>query len=602
MKKILYFIFLLSLFVCGFEAKAQFYIFDNCSGTNPQFFFDGGAGYESGWLRLTHDQADRRGWVLLNPDFPSSMGATIEFEFKIWSNQNNKADGFCVFLIDATPGAPAFSIGGVGGFLGFSPPNASSAGATPTYLGVGIDGAAGNFSKRYGWLTGTSNEVKNAIAIRTGSMQPAGLKYHYLTGTAEGLGNGTVMAAANTSSRPADDSYFRKIRIIFEPKGAGINIKVFIKTTINGSFSQVLNYDYTNGAHFVPPPQRMRIGFAGTTGSWYARHEVDNILIRTPGILQVFKSMPECPKLNETAEIKTTVSCFTTTAQEIEVRDTLPLGYSYNTTPVLSGDGSFVISPVGSTIAADNRRVYTYKVSVNPFKSVTVTYDGMFTAMTPGGEFSTSAGLIKPANLPAEITDADLIMYAKHKGILKHIEAITPVGQVNYKQWISQSVSVNGGNLVWESSTNSGSTWEYAGTGSPFTPPEGLFDETSFNLRCVSGTGNCATSELNYLWTASIAPEITLADSCSLYPYLTVKFMHEAASCQWYTSPAEGTPNWVEINGATNRKLYITDDALYKVRLSYRGNTGDSRVLHCRVKKTLLNSGVRWYEVSSEYN
>lgn len=55
----------------------------------------------NGWLRLTNDATNQRGFAYINTPFPSSMGIFLEFEYKTWRSKNdtyNGADGFTVFL------------------------------------------------------------------------------------------------------------------------------------------------------------------------------------------------------------------------------------------------------------------------------------------------------------------------------------------------------------------------------------------------------------------------------------------------------------------------------------------------------------------------
>ena len=610
MKKILYFILLLSLFVCGFEAKAQFYIFEPGTGASGMFQVNLPAVYTagttnpqidqigSGWIRLTPDEGTKMGYTVLDRTFPSSMGVTVEFDFKVWGTAS-MADGFCVFLIDAST---AFSHGGAsGGGLGFASTNGLN-GAKPTYLGVGID-EYGNFSKSFSgntppFLPGGIGQVANSIAIRTGSMHPTeSYQYHYLSGATLPTG---VPIAVYGATRPADVNYYRRVRVRFEPVGEGVRATVELKTQAMDYFT-LFSYDYTGGPLFVARPSVMKVGFSASTGGSRAVHEVRNVIIRTPGVLQVFKSMSDCPELNQQAAIKTSIACYTASQYPVAVKDTLPAGYVVTGDPSISG-GTFVSTPSITDNVTPNGTGKVYSYTVNMLAQIAeISYNGSFTSMPTGGVFSTSAGLTKPTGFPTDIPTSDLILYAKHTGALKRAEAVSPaVGALVYQYGVAQTFDVNGGNLVWTYSTDNGTNWRYAGTGSPFTPPAHLFKEPSFMLRCVSGKGSCVSAPLTYNCALNIEPVVVLMDSCSRQPYLAVRHDYAGATYKWFRS-ANGNNGWTEINGETRRRLNVTDEAYYKVQVEYGNAAGESAKLHfITVKKQNIYGGSVWYISRSE--
>jgi hypothetical protein len=95
--------------------SAQFYYNEPCTGTTGQFALNGGAVYTAGagidpvgdgWLRLTTNAEGLKGYVVFDQTFPSTMGATIEFDFKVWTPSEctwGIADGFSVFLFNGHP-------------------------------------------------------------------------------------------------------------------------------------------------------------------------------------------------------------------------------------------------------------------------------------------------------------------------------------------------------------------------------------------------------------------------------------------------------------------------------------------------------------------
>src|SRR5690554_2971448 len=78
-----------------------------------------------GWLRLTTDGTNQRGYAYIDTSFPSTLGVYIDFEYKTWrsrrDNSFNGADGISVFLFDAN--TSPFRIGAFGGSLGYANQN-----------------------------------------------------------------------------------------------------------------------------------------------------------------------------------------------------------------------------------------------------------------------------------------------------------------------------------------------------------------------------------------------------------------------------------------------------------------------------------------------
>lgn len=167
-----------SLFFAPF-LKAQFTITENFKGNsvasniilggNPSATLTSGVAdpINEGWLRLTADEKFQRGFAYINTSFPSTLGVYIEFEYKAWrhwwdykdgDNYNSwgGADGFSVFLFNAsTP----FRIGGTGGSLGYAnykPDNTTinTPGLAGGYIGIGIDEFGNYVTKEDGKVGG----------------------------------------------------------------------------------------------------------------------------------------------------------------------------------------------------------------------------------------------------------------------------------------------------------------------------------------------------------------------------------------------------------------------------------------------------------------
>jgi hypothetical protein len=666
LKNIKYFVSVAVLLTCGVEARAQFFYDESGRFGSGIFTLNGNAYYTAsggrpesvqneqngfGWLRLTDAKLNQLGYVVLDKTFPTTMGVTIEFDFVVWGSEGSmsggnksnfsQADGFCVFLIDATKSAGAFDQGGcIGGGLGFMGLSAGpTRGASPTYLGVGID-IKGNFSNRD--TQGSNNNpfpnqpgaIPNSIALRTGSVQGGVSRYSYLKGTSSGMSAVYTMpappspAASNLTnntlsspsalqpptSRPA--GFYRRARINFDPiANGGVKVSIYLKFSENpnSGFQHVFTYDYAQSTiAFRARPDTMRVAFSATTGAETAFHDIRNVLIRTPGVLTVAKQPIECPPVssipNTNTRVQTTIACISNSSHTITVKDTLPHNFVVQNSPIAINQGqtiSGVFQNLSSATAADGRTVYTYTLTDMgaTYENIHVTYDGYFNAIPSGGTFTTGAGITNVSPVIPAVAGVQQITNARYTGSMPYIAAVSPAaGAVSYQPGVQQTFTVSGASIVWESSIDNGATWQNAGAGNSFTPSASLFNLPTFKLRCTAGTGNCTAGPLEYTCTAVVKPEIALRDSCSLHPYLTVKYQYQGMTFQWYKSPAVGPTNWTAINGATTGKLYITDDALYKVVVSYGGLSGESKTLHCKVKKTKLHSNLWWYNITSEYN
>src|SRR5690554_1039271 len=150
-------LFVSVLFFIGSQAHAQFTITDDFKGSTVQDVIIGDnakltSGDEdpvnAGWLRLTSDDNNQKGYAYVNKSFPSTLGVLIDFEYVQWrtraDNNYHGADGISVFLFDAQYGPGNFQLGAYGGSLGYANQN-NEPGVTGGYLGIGLD-AYGNLA------------------------------------------------------------------------------------------------------------------------------------------------------------------------------------------------------------------------------------------------------------------------------------------------------------------------------------------------------------------------------------------------------------------------------------------------------------------------
>lgn len=288
--------------------KAQFTITENFKGSsvasnivlggdpNPASLTSGVFDpINNGWLRLTNDATDQRGYSYINTPFPSTLGIYIEFEYKTWRTRNDTyhgADGFSVFLLDAN--TSPFRIGGFGGSLGYAQRNAEQ-GLAGAYLGIGFD-EYGNFAiasegKKGG--AGGTTVLPNSIVLR-GPANHAD-PYRYLTSVKLGANapvNGVTSIDYNTSTatRPTDDNFFRRVRIYIEPIGVPgspkYRIRVLWRTSPTGADTELLSYETTDEI-----PAMLKLGFGASTGGGFNYHEIRNLLITTTGGVRVKKEV-----------------------------------------------------------------------------------------------------------------------------------------------------------------------------------------------------------------------------------------------------------------------------------------------------------------------
>lgn len=290
------------------QAKAQFTITENFKsgsvsskitlGGNPTSILTSGI-YDpinDGWLRLTSDNNDQRGFAYINTTFPSSIGAYIEFEYKTWRSKADNtyfgADGICVFLFDATQ---TFSIGAFGGSLGYA--NRVSGSTTETglsggYIGIGLD-EYGNFVRNSeGKNGGTADLAPNSIALR--GPQKNSKPYRYLTHTQlqtnSSSNTNSIDYNTVTSTRPTNSQFYRKVKIYIEPIGTiyvpKYRIRVLWTTTPNGTDTQHISYETTD-----PIPALLKLGFGASTGGGFNYHEIRNLYITTPGNVRINKEV-----------------------------------------------------------------------------------------------------------------------------------------------------------------------------------------------------------------------------------------------------------------------------------------------------------------------
>jgi gliding motility-associated-like protein len=263
-------------------------------GAPSAFLTAAGSGYENGshvgapidpagngFLRLTSNANNQKGFAISNQTFPSTDGLSVEFEYYIYGGSG--ADGISFFLFDAS--ANPFQIGSFGGSLGYAQTTFPSLtpGVSMGYLAIGLD-EYGNFSNKNEGRQGGAPDP----SFRPGSVTLRGKgngtdlvpeNYKYLTSAQENTPQfpfGLVGNGIQRTSDPANSGY-RKVKMLLEPNAlGGYNITVMITRGGSPQVSATVidRYYYPEAA-----PSTLKYGFASSTGFLTNFHEVRNVTI-----------------------------------------------------------------------------------------------------------------------------------------------------------------------------------------------------------------------------------------------------------------------------------------------------------------------------------
>ncbi|EGK02547.1 T9SS type A sorting domain-containing protein [Dysgonomonas gadei] len=411
-------ILFISCFFCVSSLKAQFTITENFKGSsvgsniilggNPKAYLTSGNPdpINQGWLRLTKDDNSQQGYAYINNSFPSTLGAYIEFEYKTWRSKSGSADGICIFLFDAD--TPTFRIGAFGGSLGYAA--STLGGYTPglagAYLGVGLD-EFGNFASNEEGKDGPGYRA-NAITLRGPEAPKNSTNPPYRFLTSQTVGNsygGNIAYATQTSNRPTDLQFYRRVRIYIEPEANQYRIRVQWTTTPNGTFTELINY-LTEDV----PPAKLKLGFSASTGASVNYHEIRNILITTPGDVLVQKSV-NMENSSQSGELTYTVNVInnsTSTLPGLVLNDVIKDGNGNNiiygstfsiNSVTFNNDGNAGNTAVGFTSGTDvtwNKNSLSATMTLAPNSTGTFIIKGKLNGIPAGGKIVNNADIIPP--------------------------------------------------------------------------------------------------------------------------------------------------------------------------------------------------------------
>ncbi len=252
-----------------------------------------------GWLRLTDNGGNRRGYAYYNSPFSSVLGIKLDFEYLTWGGTG--ADGFVVFLFDGATSSSGFQIGDFGGGLGYCAGfGGSPGGLSNAYVGIAFD-EWGNFSNPGDRCqNGGPGFRPDSVVIRGPHNWNGG--YRYLTGVNAPASVDCPSSVSGCASRPAPSVFYRRVIISIVPSSGGAYaITVSWQTTPGGAFTTLIN-NYTLP---TAPPPTLKLGFAAATGGATNFHEIRNASVTLPVDLRITKTGPTT--LNPQSAISYTV-------------------------------------------------------------------------------------------------------------------------------------------------------------------------------------------------------------------------------------------------------------------------------------------------------
>ncbi|MFT4855354.1 MAG: gliding motility-associated-like protein [Algoriphagus sp.] len=303
-------------------------------GIPNQAILTANAGTEgAGFLRLTDNSTDQRGYVFIDLPFSSAYGIKVSFEYFAYGGTNPPAyaDGISFFMFDGdigpddgvAPSSPTeFQIGGLGGSLGYSPWRSNNGlltqpGLKGAYIGIGFD-AFRNWGNEYegrfgGFRDPTATgfgavpderQYYNSIAVRG----PASTNYQFIDGRRtysrsflneeqssvylepinsfyylfdaldpmDYLVRRFKIGSQNRAETCPEDGY-RKVFIDLFPVGAG-NYLLTVDMLVNNAGTLRLENIFTDLPYNFPAPRNLKIGFAASTGNPNTNfHEIRNV-------------------------------------------------------------------------------------------------------------------------------------------------------------------------------------------------------------------------------------------------------------------------------------------------------------------------------------
>lgn len=264
-----------------------------------------------GALRLT-ETVVQGGIAILNTPIDTSLGLQIEFDLYQY-NTTDEGDGMAFFLIDGA--ANPTQAGSYGGGLGYASYHGNGTpGLVGGYVGIGFD-AYGAFSNEFIGGGGNVGLLPNEIAIRGHEASDYALiESHVAAGS---------IAVPTATDR--DDARRHVVVTISKLNVMSIDVDygTGLVTEVSG-----LDLETVNGIGSLPTS--LKLGFSGSTGGAYSRHEINNFEIQTlaPDLSLALSATPVDAATDSATVSATVTNAATTGATDgvITVTSTLPAG------------------------------------------------------------------------------------------------------------------------------------------------------------------------------------------------------------------------------------------------------------------------------------
>lgn len=377
-----------------------------------------------GYLRLTNNTVNQKGFIYSKENFSTVQGLSISFEYFTYGGSG--ADGICFFLFDGT--TANFNIGGFGGSLGYAQflpyrTNTVLPGVSNGYLGVALD-EFGNFPNpieaRQGGITGPGLygiSTKSVVLRGKGngnSTDPN--NYRYLTSvTASDKGVDLVNDAAE---RQPDSTRlgFRKTMIDLQPNPAGgynVTVRIQVGGVPTKTTTVIDNYYYPDAA-----PANVAYGISSSTGDLTNFHEIRNVKIdiyrrplTAPSALD--DELVDC--LGKISRVDVAANDASTNAGGVIVKSSLDLD------PVIAGDQkTFTVSGKGVFTANNDGSITFNPSNANVTGPVSVRYTiaddkgavsspATLTIKDPVNTTPANAGAAQLLNISTQTTSATIV-------------------------------------------------------------------------------------------------------------------------------------------------------------------------------------------------
>ena len=239
----------------------------------------GDAHIVGGRLRLTDAVNNAAGAWAMDDAFPSDRGLDIEFDYAMYTPDDNGADGLLLSLSD---GSVAPGVGAYGSALGYSCRSDRNQGSSTCTL-PGLPGAFaavaldqyGNFSLPFN--DSGPGRTPDTVTVRGSGDGLTGYRFvqHAVVGGGVATGSPTT----------------RKVHVVLQPEDDGLTLTVQLSSA-GGALRTVLDHVQLQGPGQAPLPNTLRLGFTAGTGSLRSAHEIDALRVAAPADLRIEHDLP----------------------------------------------------------------------------------------------------------------------------------------------------------------------------------------------------------------------------------------------------------------------------------------------------------------------